>query len=154
MIICKMKRNFFKIAVRALILRRNKVLLLHRRDYDLWELPGGGMDNNETIEQALKREVKEETNLTIKPLRLVGVYHNYREKVIIFTLLIKVLSGRLKKNDEADDFKWCDYRKFPKNLSSKNKERIADYYKRKKHVIIRTQKQKRSIEELGLKKLK
>lgn len=149
-----MKNNLFKIAVRALIIKGSKVFLLHRRDYDMWELPGGGMDNKETIEQALKREIKEETNLIIKPLRLVGVYHNYRENTLIFTFLVKVLSGRLKKNEEADDFKWYDYQKFPKNLSSKNIERILDFFKSKKQVIIRTQKQKKAVEELGLKKLR
>ena len=119
-----MKRDIFKVAVRAIIVKNKKVLLLHRRDYDLWELPGGGMDNNETIKHAIKREVKEETNLTVKPLKLIGVYHNYRDKIIIFTFLVKILSGRLKKNDEADNFIWCDDRKFPKNVSSKNKQRI------------------------------
>ena len=50
----------FTIGVFAIILDTNKkILLCHRRDYDLWNLPGGGLEDFESPTNAVKREVKE-----------------------------------------------------------------------------------------------
>lgn len=49
----------------AIIIKENKILLIHRKKEgkEYWVLPGGGIDEPETAEQAIVREVKEETNL-------------------------------------------------------------------------------------------
>jgi len=44
--------------------QHNKVLLVKRKDVPVWVLPGGGVDENETIEEAAKRELFEETGIT------------------------------------------------------------------------------------------
>lgn len=146
-----MYRNFH-IAVGALITKVNKVLLHHRTDYDMWDLPSGGMKKGETIFQALKREVKEETGLNIKPIKLTGVYQNYRREIIVLNFLVKVTSGKLTKNKEADDFKYFNYRKLPKNFAPKQKVRILDYFSNKNKVAVKLQKSISSIESLRLKK--
>ena len=142
----------FHIAVGALIIKGYKVLLHHRTDYDLWDLPSGGMKKGETIFQALKREVKEETGLNIKPVKITGLYQNYRKEIIVLIFLIKVISGKLTKNKEADDFKYFDYKKLPKNFPAKQKERIIDYFTNKDKVHVEIQKGISSIKKLGLKK--
>lgn len=147
-----MKNNLFKIAVGALILKGDKVLLHHRRDYDMWDLPSGGMEAGETIPEALIREVKEETGLKVKLLRLVGVYHNYRRNVIIFLFLVKVLAGKLTVNQEADKFGYFHYRKLPDNLVPKHKERILNFFHDRKTVAVKTQKGGEGAVVLGLKK--
>jgi ADP-ribose pyrophosphatase YjhB (NUDIX family) len=53
---------------------RKKVLLTKRADNGLWCLPGGGVEPGENVEEAIIREVAEETGLTVRMLRLVGVY--------------------------------------------------------------------------------
>lgn len=146
-----MYRNFH-IAVGALITKGNKVLLHHRTDYDMWDLPSGGMKKGETIFQALKREVKEETGLNIKPIKITGVYQNYRKGVIVLNFLVKVISGKLTKNEEADDFKYFDYQKLPKNFPSKQKERILDYFRNKERALVKIQKSISSIEKISLSK--
>lgn len=52
----------------ALIINDGKVLLLHHKKLGVWLYPGGHVEKNETPEQAVKREVKEETGLDIEIL--------------------------------------------------------------------------------------
>jgi 8-oxo-dGTP diphosphatase len=65
-----------RIGVKALILREGRVLLLRRSAHSpqypgYWDLPGGGVEERETLEQALRREVKEETRLRVRVGTLV-----------------------------------------------------------------------------------
>lgn len=54
--------------------RVGRVLLGRRVDNGLWGLPSGHVETGETIEEAVVREVREETDLTVKATKLVGVY--------------------------------------------------------------------------------
>lgn len=54
------------LVVAAYIIHNNKVLLIHHKKLDKWLPVGGHIDENETPDQALKREIKEETNLNVK----------------------------------------------------------------------------------------
>ncbi len=51
-----------------------RVLWQRRSDFGWWGLPGGVLELDETLAQCVVREVREETGLTVMPLRLVGVY--------------------------------------------------------------------------------
>jgi 8-oxo-dGTP pyrophosphatase MutT (NUDIX family) len=53
---------------------RSSVLLIKRRDVPVWVLPGGGIDPTESPENAVVREILEETGFTVKVDRLVGDY--------------------------------------------------------------------------------
>lgn len=53
---------------------RSSVLLIQRRDVPVWVLPGGGIDPQESPEEAIVREILEETGFTVKAARLVGHY--------------------------------------------------------------------------------
>jgi len=55
---------------------RRKVLLTRRSDNGLWCVPGGHMEPGESVVEACEREVLEETGLTIRVKRLIGVYSN------------------------------------------------------------------------------
>lgn len=59
--------------VGAIIRRDKEVLLIHRfRDgMEYWVLPGGGVEDEETLEEALRREVMEETSLSILSFELI-----------------------------------------------------------------------------------
>ncbi len=62
-------------AVSAVIFdRRGRLLLQQRSDGGQWGLPGGSVEIGESVREAVVREVREETGLTVAARRLVGVY--------------------------------------------------------------------------------
>jgi ADP-ribose pyrophosphatase YjhB (NUDIX family) len=71
------------VGVRAIVVHPDdgKVLLVrHSYGREAWYLPGGGVKRRETIEQAVRREVREEVAVDITgPVRLLGTYSNLRE---------------------------------------------------------------------------
>jgi 8-oxo-dGTP diphosphatase len=62
-------------AVRAIIIKDQKLLVMHRNKFghEYYALPGGGVDMGENHEQALRREIQEETTITFQNPRLVIV---------------------------------------------------------------------------------
>ena len=66
----------FRIGVFALIFDdQGRILLGHRRDTDWWNLPGGGMELGETVDEAVRREVREETGLEAMQWRQILDMH-------------------------------------------------------------------------------
>ena len=60
--------------ISAIITKREKLLLIHRRKKggEYWVIPGGGIEDNETLQQGLSREVKEETGLNVVESSLIA----------------------------------------------------------------------------------
>src|SRR5450432_1781210 len=85
----------FRVAVSALIFQEGCVLLAHRRDIDWWNLPGGGMEAGETVDEALHREVLEETGLEVEIEQLVGVYSKPQKQEVVFTFRCHATGGGL-----------------------------------------------------------
>lgn len=54
----------YRVSVKAVIIRNDKILLVQENDHGWWSLPGGGIDRGETINTALQREVSEELNIS------------------------------------------------------------------------------------------
>ena len=64
---------------------KNEVLLVKTFwRSDTWELPGGGVDEGETLDKALRREIFEETGVHVRILGVTGVYSNGSVVSIIF----------------------------------------------------------------------
>lgn len=70
-------------------------LLLVEQDYDqrYWSLLGDTVESNETIEQAVIREVKEEAGLDVLLTRTVGVYQKSVEDGLAITFEAKAIGG-------------------------------------------------------------
>jgi 8-oxo-dGTP pyrophosphatase MutT (NUDIX family) len=61
-------------AVAIIMNKCNEILLVHRGDNDTWGLPGGWLELGETVEEAARREIFEETGLTLGVVEFLGVY--------------------------------------------------------------------------------
>jgi 8-oxo-dGTP pyrophosphatase MutT (NUDIX family) len=92
-----------------------RVLLVHRAYYDDWSFPKGGVDKGETIEQAARREVREEAGLECRIIRQLSESRYYytthkgetRPKVVHY-FLMEITGGRLfTDGKETDDAIWC-----------------------------------------------
>ena len=62
------------LGVLAVIIENDRILLTQRDDFAVWCLPGGAIEDVESLEEAAAREVSEETGLQARLTRLVGVY--------------------------------------------------------------------------------
>ncbi|MBM32180.1 MAG: DNA mismatch repair protein MutT [Chloroflexi bacterium] len=97
-----------KVAVAAIIFQNQSILLVKRAinpSMGSWSFPSGFVDRGEKLEDALKREVMEETNLKIEVSNLIGVYSYNDNPIILCAYEAKVLSGNIKMNHEIDEVK-------------------------------------------------
>ncbi|MCX5392714.1 NUDIX domain-containing protein [Streptomyces sp. NBC_00094] len=74
--------NSLVVAASAVVTNElGRVLLQRRRDNDLWALPGGAMDMDDSLPGTAVREVKEETGLDVEITGLVGTYTDPRHVI-------------------------------------------------------------------------
>lgn len=109
-----------------------RVLLARRADNALWCLPGGAMEVGETVETAVRREVREETGLEValdEPA-LFGVYSEPRpgaqRHVVVLGFRCRVVGGALTPSDETTGFQYVHPEALPDDLVPPHRQRIAD----------------------------
>jgi nucleoside triphosphatase len=109
------KQEFPQIAVGALIVNsEGRILLAKSHKWNnKYTVPGGKVELGETMEEALKREVKEETGLDISDLRLLLVQEMVfdkefwkRKHYILVDFLCRTDGTKVKLNDEFQDYVW------------------------------------------------
>jgi 8-oxo-dGTP diphosphatase len=105
------------LAVSAAIFRDNRVLIVRRGrlpSHGLYTLPGGGVELGETLEQAVIREVREETGLDIEPLALAGyrqvIMRDARGKIerhfVVLPFAARWIAGDVSLNEELAEANW------------------------------------------------
>ena len=83
--------------------KKGRGLLCHRRDMDIWNLPGGRVENGKLPDEAAIRETREETGLMVKIKDLVGIYGKPHRDELVFVFIEKVVGGKLKVTAESDE---------------------------------------------------
>src|SRR6266566_7260864 len=130
----------FRIGVYALVFDGEHVLLAHRRDIDWWNLPGGGMEVGETVDEAMIREVREETGLEVKVERLVGVYSKPQKQEVVLTFRCAVIGGTLCETEESRECRYFLPSALPANTLPKHRQRIEDALLNRPEAVIRAQR--------------
>lgn len=115
------------------------VLLCHRRDLDVWNLPGGALEGGELPDEAVVREVREETGLEVAVERLVGIYGKFNRDEIVFVFECRITKGIPSTTNETRAIKYFGLGDLPKNTIPKHVERIQDTYLKQVTPIIKRQ---------------
>lgn len=117
------KANLRHVVVDAIAINnKNQILLIKRAKHvfrgDKWGLPGGYLDRDETIKEAVVREVKEETNLKAKPIKLFKIIdnpnrRNEERQGVCFVYLVSVTGKPKPQESEVSEVRWFDLDKLP-----------------------------------------
>ena len=126
---CELYKDFIyptpQPAVRTLVVRDNKLLLVKEKDSGLWSLPGGWCDIDCTPKETAIKETYEESGYVIECTKLLAVFdrRHYIKKslydVYCLYFLGNVVAVEAKCNHETEDIGWFELSNLP-SLSRKN----------------------------------
>ncbi len=123
-------RKLLTVGVRAIIRDEAGAILLQRRgDFGTWGLPAGAMELDESIFEALVREVREETGLLVEPRRLTGIYYESHEDFHHFVFLCRRLDETTEMTLEPAEITnagYWDPSALPRPISDFTVRRIHD----------------------------
>ena len=126
-----------KLDTRAAIFRNNKILLVHENN-GTWSLPGGWCDVLESVKSNTEKEVREETGLNVKAVKIISIQdrnkHNkpvYVYGVCKIFVLCEVINGKFVENLETTEIRYFSLQDLPHNLAEEktNKEQIEMCFK-------------------------
>lgn len=114
-----------------------QILLQRRSDNGLWGLPGGSVEIGESVRDAIVREVREETGLSVEVVRLIGVYSDPRIQIVRYPdgnvvhyisslFACRIVAGDLQTGDETLDLRFFDPTDLPDDLVPMHRIRIQD----------------------------
>lgn len=128
--------NSFNVAAKSFIVNKdNKLLLIKRRPNDVhkpnvWEIPGGRLDESESPYEGVKRETIEETGLEITVLNPLRIHHFEREdeqQITLITFLCKPKSTDVELSEEHTEYDWFDL--------EEAKDKITVYFREEINVF-------------------
>ena len=115
----------------VVINEKEEVLLILREDFRIWALPGGGVEPDETPEQAAVRETLEETGYLVEILQYIGEYWrpqmSHGKGDLRHVFLAQAIGGTpAQHDDESIDVRWFPASALPKRMFRFSREHIDD----------------------------
>lgn len=133
------KNQQVRVGCGALIVNEhNEVLLLKRSvkardEFGYWSQPGGGVEYGETVESAIKREIREEIGVKIKLLKYLCYTDQHNVKGashwVAISYLALISSGHVKnmEPDKHEEVKWFPIDRLPRKLSKTTRDSTRAY---------------------------
>lgn len=131
--------NFPKIAVGCVIFDSDRKVLLVKRKHPpnqgSWAVPGGKVNFGELIEGALKREMREEISVEVRPKELMAIVEIIKEgfHYVILDFVCEIINGEVKAGSDAEDARFFSINEMKKiSISPTTLEMIEKYLKGEK----------------------
>jgi ADP-ribose pyrophosphatase YjhB (NUDIX family) len=129
------------LAVIVAVMEQGKILLTKREDFEVWCLPGGGVEAGESLAEGAIREVKEETGLDVELTRLVGVYSRLgggMHDVHAVLYAAKPVGGVMKTQPhETIEVAYFPFDQLPDELLFGHRKRIQDVIQDRSGISVR-----------------
>jgi len=118
-------KNRPSVGVAVIVIKNAKVLLGKRKGSHgsgSWAFPGGHLEMNESIEECARREVLEETGISIKNIRYAtftnDIFEEEQKHNVTLFVVAEYHGGELQVNepDKGEKWDWFIWEKFPENL--------------------------------------
>jgi ADP-ribose pyrophosphatase YjhB (NUDIX family) len=127
------------LTVCVVVIESEKVLLTKRDDFHVWCLPSGGVEDGETVIAAAIRETEEETGLTVKITRLVGIYSRPADlptgHAVVFAAV--PIGGQLRTQPaETLEVRYYPFDQLPAELTFGHRRRIEDAIQGASSVVV------------------
>jgi 8-oxo-dGTP diphosphatase len=87
----------------AIVVNEKNELLLIKGPRRGWEMPGGQVEEGESLSQAAIRETKEESGIDIEIIKFCGIFQNIGNSICNTLFLAKPIGGELTKTPESLD---------------------------------------------------
>ncbi len=137
------------VGVGGVVISGGRVLLVRRAQEPLkgeWSIPGGLVDLGEALEEAVRRELVEETGLRVEPVGVLGVFdrilygeeaERVRYHYVLVDYLCRLVSGEPRAGSDASEVCWA------------SREEVPAYHLNKKTGAV-VEKAFQEAEEMGL----
>lgn len=125
--------------------KQQELLLCLRNDYDLWNVPGGGLEENESPWDGVLREIEEEIGVKGKVERLSGLYWRPEKAELVYVFVCS-LDGKPTTSDEVQEVRFFPTTDLPRNVSPRLAERVTDSLEGDDKPKLKVQTGKGSIE--------
>ena len=136
------ERHVSKIVVDLLLERKNentgkKEILMMLASYlgNMYDLPGGHLESNEDLFDAMIREAKEELGIEIEKedMQIIHIYHHYEKDLLKFVFKVKKFKNKIQnlEPEKCKELKWIEIENLPDNTLS-GIRRELEYIKEKK----------------------
>jgi 8-oxo-dGTP diphosphatase len=118
-----------------------RYLLARRSDIGWWNLVGGGLEYDETPEEGLAREAREEIGAEIEVVRLVGVYAKPPKREVVLTYLCRLTPGSPEPgpSEEVAEVGVFTVDELPEDTLPKHRQRVLDAASGQMEAFRRTQ---------------
>ena len=121
--------------VGAIIPIENRILLLHRKKDDFMggidEIPSGAVEENETLEEAIKREIQEETGLLVQKVTDYVGYFDYNSKTRVktrqFNFVVTTNKAKIVPS-EHDSYSWITKEEVDKSKATREVKKVITIY--------------------------
>jgi ADP-ribose pyrophosphatase YjhB (NUDIX family) len=117
------------VSVSGIVIRDDdQVLVIRRTDNGHWEAPGGVLELDETFEDGVRREVAEETGMTVTVHELSGVYKNLARGIVALVFRCSPGTEPIQPSVEAREVRWMTRDEVRANMDPAFAIRVLDAF--------------------------